>query len=73
MANNGIDRWDPNFLGNTSLGILNLRGNKLECVEGDLNTVFRNVRLIKFEDNPWNEECAKKIEEFLEYKNTLPW
>ncbi|KAJ3656897.1 hypothetical protein Zmor_015942 [Zophobas morio] len=71
LANNEIDRWDLDFLGNTSLDILNLRGNKLECVEGDLQTVFRNVGIIKLMDNPWNEECTKKIEEFLENKNAF--
>ncbi|KAJ3656905.1 hypothetical protein Zmor_015950 [Zophobas morio] len=73
LANNEIDRWDPDFLGNTNLATLNLRGNKLECVEGDLQTVFRNVGIIKLMDNPWNEECTKKIEEFLENKNAFPW
>ncbi|XP_063914526.1 leucine-rich repeat-containing protein 15-like [Zophobas morio] len=65
LASNDIDSWNPDLLGNVSIGGLGLNGNKLQCIEGELKTVFKNVEVTNLRNNPWNEECVKKIEEFI--------
>ncbi|KAJ3656925.1 hypothetical protein Zmor_015970 [Zophobas morio] len=65
LSNNEIDNWNPNFLANVSIGIIDLSDNNLECIDGDLETVFRNSGSIYLENNPWNEECYAHISEFI--------
>ncbi|KAJ3656911.1 hypothetical protein Zmor_015956 [Zophobas morio] len=66
LSFNEIDSWSPHLLGNVSVGRLELNGNMLPCIEGDLKTVFKNVEVTNFQYNPWNEECVKKVEEFIQ-------
>ena len=64
MANNEIDNWNPDLLGNVTIVSFDLSGNRLKCIKEDLETIFRNVRIVYLDNNPWEDECAKKIEEF---------
>ncbi|XP_063914318.1 leucine-rich repeat-containing protein 15-like [Zophobas morio] len=68
LAYNEIDNWNPDLLGNVSIVSLDLRGNRLKCIKGDLETIFRNVQIVYLDKNPWEEECAKKIVEFQQKK-----
>ncbi|KAJ3656909.1 hypothetical protein Zmor_015954 [Zophobas morio] len=65
LTYNQIDNWNPDLLGDVTVGTLDLTGNKLECVEGDLKTIFKNVEYTILRENPWSEECVKKVEEFI--------
>ena len=65
LSDNEIDEWNPDLLVNVSVGSLDLSGNKLNCIDGDLKTIFTNVESINFWENPWNETCAKKIDEYI--------
>ncbi|KAJ3656921.1 hypothetical protein Zmor_015966 [Zophobas morio] len=71
LASNDIDSWSPDLLGNVNVVLLGLNGNKLQCIEGDLKTVFKNVEVTNLRNNPWNEECVNKIEEFIQTPEEL--
>ncbi|XP_063914532.1 vasorin-like [Zophobas morio] len=72
LADNEIDNWDPDTLGNVSIVSLDLSENRLKCIKGDLETIFKNVQKIRLENNPWKKECAKKVEKFQKKKKQIP-
>mgnify|MGYP005984516521 FL=1 len=71
LAYNEIDNWNPDLVVNVYIGTLDLTGNKLQCIEGDLETVFGKVVDIHLRDNPWNQGCVTKIDKFI--KNHPPY
>ncbi|KAJ3656915.1 hypothetical protein Zmor_015960 [Zophobas morio] len=72
LADNEIDNWDPETLRNVSIVGLDLSGNRLKCIKGDLETIFKNVQKIRLENNPWKKECAKKIAKLQKKKKQIP-
>ncbi|EFA03898.1 leucine-rich repeat-containing protein 15 [Tribolium castaneum] len=65
LRDNLIVDLDPEWLANATVGSVDLSGNKLGCVEGNLEEAFRRVDFVHLEGNPWREDCVEKIKTFL--------
>ncbi|KAJ3656889.1 hypothetical protein Zmor_015934 [Zophobas morio] len=72
LRDNEIDSWGPDWLVGVSIGTIDLSGNKLKCIDGDLDDIFKNNDFVQLEDNPWDTECAEKIKDFTTRKEKAP-
>ncbi|XP_063914550.1 leucine-rich repeat-containing G-protein coupled receptor 4-like [Zophobas morio] len=67
LRDNEIDSWLV-----LVSGTIDLSGNKLKCIEGDLDDIFKNNDFVQLEDNPWDTESTEKIKDFTTRKQKAP-
>ncbi|EFA03056.1 Chaoptin-like Protein [Tribolium castaneum] len=65
LSQNEIEQWHEDYLADAEfIRALNLAYNKITCLDGDLDKIFKAKKATYLSGNPLSEECKSKIREW---------